>query len=448
MVILYLVTYIFAFLYTVNFSNKNVRFICFIWVLSTFLYSYNGIIQLLFNGKYSASAEFFLLYTAISLLFTIIGMRIGSLINIPYFIINEKKIIYYPSKLAYLVLLFLMICLFVLTLEYMPPISSIFTLNRYEYIKLEINPSLPAAFLANVVSGYMTAFSVNKGLFDYFKPFKELKNSLKLLIIKFQISFPNLIIFLTLIPFLLVLILYLARGDRNPILLFLAPLIASLIKIEKIKIKRLLQLSIIAFSMVQIVEIVRSLGVTLFLKLLFDDYTYEIGNQIQNILVGGGEFISSIRSFHIYLANNYEFNNYINDFPGHSIIFGPILNFFKTLKIVDNYTTIAGEFAVLYGKSWGLGFSHQLESFINFGLLGPLFYYIPLGILLTWIGRISALNKSVFWRSIYYLLIPILINMQRIDLAVLSKLYLYSVFGVIFYSAINIPFNKYYLKND
>ena len=270
MIILYLIAYIFAFIYTANFTNQNVRFICFLWVLSSFLYSYNGIIQLIFNGKYSGSAEIFLLYTAIALLFTIIGMRIGNYINIPNFLLKEKRIIFYPSKFAYFILLFLMICLFVLTLKYMPPLSYAFTLNRWEYIKLGINPSLPAAFLSLVVSGYMTAFSINKSFFNYSKGFRELKNFINLLIIKLQISFQNLIILLTLIPFLLVIVLYIARGDRNPILIFLSPLITSLIKIEKIKIKRLLQISFIVFIMAQVGEIVRSIGISLFLKLLFD----------------------------------------------------------------------------------------------------------------------------------------------------------------------------------
>ena len=106
--------------------------------------------------------------------------------------------------------------------------------------------------------------------------------------------------------------------------------------------------------------------------------------------MGSGEFTTPLKTFDIYLKNKFEFDSTINQFPGFSYLVDVPLNFLGTFKLAENTTTIAGEFSELFGsKGMGIGFSHQLEAFINFGWLGSFLPYFVFGLIIGLVSKLA-----------------------------------------------------------
>ena len=429
-----------------SFKNPYARFLSSFWVLSVFLYSYSAIFQIILKGKYSEYAPSFLLFTSFSILFTIVGFIFGqknksysSKIN--SFNGTHNKPLISSLFVSVLILAIINIIFFKETSN----LSELFTLTRYEIVTQQDTPSLIIGVLSLVIAGFLAALfshiSFNNRLNGTKKsnPYLVISNPKKLN--KRKILYIS-------IGFLLAVfsIFLLARGDRNPLLILFVPFIAAKFKIEETNPKFIFLIFLGGFVSAQLFDIIRSVSIIGFINNLSGIETNQpLKISINSLLFDGGEFLTPLKTFSTYLANNFYFDSALNYFPGYSYTLGVLFNFLQSFGLVVENQTIAGSFSQIFAsKGMGIGFSHQLEAYINFRWVGTIIPYLPLGFLLGRLSAISYVKKGIFWTSIYYLLIPILVNLQRIDFAVSSKLLVYSLVGIFIYCFMNreLPYKK------
>ncbi len=450
MIIFFITVIIFSLTYTLSFKKSLKRFLISFWILSIFIYSYSGITQIIFGGIYQDSAEKFLLFTSFSIISALLGFRFSEKINTNYLNkIFSKNNITRPNMKSLLIIIFLLVILNISYFKLMPSFSEMFTYSRYQYIKEFDNPNSFISVINLVLSGFLSALGTHISLNrNYIKTgYLGLKYQF-LNLKKFRLS-KRYILYLIILFLTFILLAYLiARGDRNPILILVLPFIASRLNIENTKKSTLIFFFIFAVIIAQFLDIFRAITFnTLFDIILGNTVEKRIVFPINDLLLGSGEFITPLKTFDIYLNNKFDFDSIVFKFPGFSYILGIPLNFLRTLGLADNGLTLAGKFSNIFGsKGMGLGFSHQLEAYINFGWLGSFVPYFAIGLSIGLFSRLVSYG-NIFWRSIYYTFIPIIINMQRIDMAVSMKLFFYSAVGIVLYYSINLGGNMI-IKND
>ncbi len=444
MIFFFITVIIISLTYTLSFKKNLKRFLISFWILSVFIYSYTGIPQIVFDGVYQDSAEKFLLFTSFSIISALLGFRFSEKININYLNrIFARKNIIRPNINSLFIIIFLLVITNYSYFKLMPSFGEMFTYSRYQYIKEFDNPNSLISVMNLVLSGFLSALGTHISFnMHFFKSgFLGLKHQF--------INFINLrlskryILYLIILFFTIILLAYLvARGDRNPILILILPFLASRLNIENIKKSTLILFFIFAVIIAQFLDILRAITFgTLFNIILGNQIEKNIVFPINDLLLGSGEFITPLKTFDIYLNNKFDFDSIVFKFPGFSYILGIPLNFLRTLGLADNGLTLAGRFSNIFGsRGMGLGFSHQLEAYINFGWLGAFVPYFLIGLFIGLISRLVSYG-NIFWRSIYYTFIPIMINMQRIDMAVSMKLFFYSSVGIVLYYSINLRSN-------
>lgn len=212
--------------------------------------------------------------------------------------------------------------------------------------------------------------------------------------------------------FILISFTLLVRGNRNFLMLILLPILIFIL-LKKGYLKNYLVFGLF-FAFIfsgQLIDIFRAVGL----------YSIFQGEQINSEVwfkgLSAGEFGATIRSFEFYMDKEFNFESFL----GKSYLIDPFLNMATTLGIP--FDVLSYKLAVAMspkGVLYGYGFSPQLESILNFGLIGgPLVYFI-FGFFARLIDIIKTKNILLFSASLY--LLPIIINMQRIDFAVAIKL--------------------------
>lgn len=203
----------------------------------------------------------------------------------------------------------------------------------------------------------------------------------------------------------MVFLFMLLRGYRSGIaLVFLAPLM-YLLHCERWGISKFFGVAIVILLCGQLIDYVRAAG---FENALTVDLYHALSI---------GEFGQTARGFDIYFHANEPFNYRF----GTTYIWDAVNNMATTFGFLfAPMSTTLSEIGSGSGKMIGFGFSHQLESYINFGYFGPIFY-IFIGIMFNHINTFSE-RESLVLRSIYYLMFPFLLIAQRIDFPVLFKI--------------------------
>lgn len=215
-----------------------------------------------------------------------------------------------------------------------------------------------------------------------------------------------------LIPFTIVIFSLLVRGNRNYLMLVLMPIIVIyLIKKGYLNTNFVILFFLVFIFSGQLIDILRAAG-------LYSVFTGEqINPAVWSMGLSVGEFGSTIRSFEFYLSNGFKFDLLL----GKSYLLDTILNMATTLGFP--FEVLSYKLAVAMsarGQLFGFGFSHQLESILNFGFIGGPLVYFFFGFFLKYIDSIKTENIFTFILSIY--LLPIIINFQRIDFAVAVKI--------------------------
>ena len=435
---------IFSLIYCFSFKNPYARFLASFWVLSVFLYSYAAVFQIMFEGRYSEFAAPFLFFTSFSIIFTILG-----------FVFGEKKILFaYKSnslKEKYRIpfnssLFIAILILLVLNIQFLsdtPDLKNLFTLARYEIITEQDTPNLIVGVLSLFVAGYLSALFSDLSSIKRKKIIKK-DNSFFVIGIPTKLNISKALYISIGILLASFSVFLLARGDRNPLLILFVPFLAAKFKIEEIKPKFIILIFLLGFLIAQLFDVIRAISIVGFINNVAGIETdQELNVSISSLLYNSGEFLTPLKTFNTYLNNNFDFDSYINNPPGYSYTIGVLFNFLQTFGLADENQTIAGSFSKVFAdEGMGIGFSHQLEAFINFRWIGIIIPYFPLGLLLGRLSSLSFFKKGIFWISTYYLSFPIIVNLQRIDFAVSSKLFVYSFLGIFVYCLINkkLPF--------
>lgn len=213
--------------------------------------------------------------------------------------------------------------------------------------------------------------------------------------------------YLFLFFFFLVCLSLLLRGNRNFLLFILAPvLIFYLNKINFFNIRNTLFLFFGFLFLGQIIDIVRAVGIFYIADIPLDVFAKGIS---------AGEFGQTARSFDFYMKGEF-LKSYIY---GKSYIIDPILNLATTLGFP--FEVLSYKLAVAMSKDqlFGFGFSHQLESLVNFGFFGPI-VYLFFGYFIILFDNLKSKSSFFYILSLYFY--ALIINMQRIDFAVIIKL--------------------------
>ena len=212
--------------------------------------------------------------------------------------------------------------------------------------------------------------------------------------------------------FIFILFSLLVRGNRNFLMLILLPiLIFVLLKKGYLKSYIVFGLFFAFIFSGQIIDILRAVG-------LYSVFQGEpINSEVWLKGLSAGEFGATIRSFNFYMDKQFNFELFL----GKTYLVDPFLNMATTLGIPFDVLSYKLALAMSpRGVLFGYGFSPQLESILNFGLLGGPLVYFVFGFFTRLIDILKTKNILLFSVSLY--LLPILINMQRIDFAVAIKL--------------------------
>ena len=208
----------------------------------------------------------------------------------------------------------------------------------------------------------------------------------------------------------------LLRGNRNPLmLLFLPVLVYSLVSINLFKFRILFFLGFIGYFIADYIDGFRANGLT---KVLENDDTIARSYDLKSI----GEFGVQNRVWDWVIGPNWDFNNF---YFGATYFIHPFLNVLTSVGV--NFTTISGQYSNSLSspdKVVGIGFSPYVESFINFGYLGP-FFFIIIGFLLAYINNkhvLNVKNDSILKYRLFFIF-PLILNFHRIDFSILFKFY-------------------------
>ena len=212
----------------------------------------------------------------------------------------------------------------------------------------------------------------------------------------------------------------LVRGNRNFLMLCLLPILVLILMQTKNLKPGLVMLLFFGFIFSgQLIDIIRAVGI----------YSVFSGEQINPEVwlkgISAGEFGATIRSFDFYLNNEFKFDRLL----GKSYLVDPFLNMITTLGL--SFDVLSYKLAVAMsprGVLFGYGFSPQLESILNFGFIGGPLVYFFLGFFIRLLDVIKTKNIIAFATSLY--LLPIFVNMQRIDFAVVIKLSAIPIFVI------------------
>lgn len=207
--------------------------------------------------------------------------------------------------------------------------------------------------------------------------------------------------------FLILCLSLLVRGNRNFLLFALAPVLIYYLNMYRLlTFKNTLILFIGFIGFAQLIDIIRAVG--------FYSIS-EIPVEVFQKGLSTGEFGSTIRSFDYYMQEEFIPELLL----GKSYLIDPILNMATTLGFPFEVLSYKLAVAMSGDQLIGFGFSPQLESLINFGIFGPMVYLV-FGYVLAKIDNLK--NKSVYVSILCFYLYAIIINMQRIDFAVVIKL--------------------------
>ena len=221
-------------------------------------------------------------------------------------------------------------------------------------------------------------------------------------------------------------IFYLLRGSRNSAGMMIISLIGVYFYSKPINIKKLLLFCLLTYFVIYGVGVVRSFGFSrlndvAFQLEMFDPLKQEFGTNYSVFT----KWKETGRDDGLLLGKSYTSDVLINMVP---MRFWP-----------DRPPTAATQFSMGYfGKVYkgeltlGLGFSPVVESLMNFGYMGIIPVFALFCCLVTFLES-WFMRKGAWGIVCYAFMIPTMINWNRIDMAILLKIFIiFSVVSKIF----------------
>ena len=418
MVVFFLFLLISPILLSLRFSNPYLRAILLVWSSLSFLYQLSPLY--LASQSSSIYPAQYLIYSFFSSVFILLGALLP-LNFFSYFTFNLKRIQFPSISLIYhsvgLFAAFFLFVILVLRSKYIFLLSLNDNL-RFGATQLDFSIGPLGFVLITTVSSFLLTYCDQdtslKSILPNATLFRRHRYNIKLSSFLFSI-------FLLLV--LASLLLLLARGDRNSLLFLLLPFLLRFFNVILINpYKILLAMNVTAFGSL-LLERYRSLALLQIIE--------NPSLAFQFINISEGEFAMQYQNLERILPLSENVNTFGSNFiPYKSILVDPIVNLLNPLFSFD-FLSLAAEYSSIYGEGYGLGFSHQLESALNFSWFAMLLYYLPLGIFFRTLSGFAVSNKF-FLRYSYFLFFPILFNLFRIDLSVCVKLYVYSLIPLFF----------------
>lgn len=200
-------------------------------------------------------------------------------------------------------------------------------------------------------------------------------------------------------------ILFILRGNRNLLAICFLPYLIYLFNTKRIKPFYLTFIFIFFISIGQLLDLIRAIGFN------------NLDNLKVNFIPSEGEFGQTIRGIDLYFSS---YHNYL--LLGRTYSFDVISNFLTTFGY--SFIPLSTITSTLWSDNiiYGYGFSHQLESYINFNIFG-IFIYLIFGSIVAIIDNLRHSTK-ISSLSLHYLFYPFLLNFQRIDFPVLLKIFM------------------------
>ena len=406
--LLNIIILLFLYLY----RNKNIIFIKF-YFICFYIYFLPGYID--YNNNQITLSKYYITYVSLSNIFLILGFMLLNR-NTPKFKKEHVSNKHSFTNFHFFFLLVLLLTLFFKISE----IGWSFQGLLQAYLKSESE----SEYNISIIQNFLSIFLISCNIFFW----TEAKNRT----------------FLSKTNTMLVLIIglfFLLRGNRNPLmLLFLPILIYFLIEKNYFKFRYLLFFGLLAYFIADYLDAFRANG----LGFLIDNKT-TISRSYE--LKSVGEFGVQNRVWDWIIGPNWNFNNF---YFGSTYIIHPILNILTSVGL--NFITISGQYSNLLSspdKIVGIGFSPYVESYINFGIFGPI-AFIFIGILLAFINNTHNNNliKNRYLKYRLLFLFPLILNFNRIDFAVLLKFFfIYWLSNKILYFFL-IKFNFQYENNN
>ena len=221
----------------------------------------------------------------------------------------------------------------------------------------------------------------------------------------------------TLAALVVVAVLLLIRGSRNPFLLAFLPSIGILYRHRAFPLGRALLVVLFAYASFQTIAIVRNVGL---LNRMDAEIQVSFYDPIRSELGTSYNVWSAAKTTPFFDERHW----------GKTFFWTSIANMVPSPIWPGRPVTIATDLSFYYferGGSetevFGLGFSPVLEALLNFGIMGiaPWFFALGLGLrkIESWLEELGGWAICA-WAA----LLPIAINVQRIDAAIAVKLYL------------------------
>jgi len=212
----------------------------------------------------------------------------------------------------------------------------------------------------------------------------------------------------------LVAVVLLLRGNRNPFILLTFPALGVVMQNRPLMLKQGFVLFLVGYAFFQTIAIVRNVGV-----INREDVDFHL------------EYYDPLRS---ELGTSYKVWTAAQTTPffnerrwGATIFADSIVNQVPATFWPDRPMTAAAKLSFYYYERageevFGLGYSPVLEAYLNFGIYGLFPWFTLFMLALVRFERFLE-GRGIFGLCAWAALLPIVINIQRIDAAVALKLY-------------------------
>jgi oligosaccharide repeat unit polymerase len=212
----------------------------------------------------------------------------------------------------------------------------------------------------------------------------------------------------------IVAIVLLIRGNRNPFMLLMFPALGVVMQNRPLKLKWGFVLFLAIYASFQSIAIVRNVGL---INRSDIDLQMDYYDPLRSELGTSYNVWTAARTTPFFHERCW----------GATIFADSIVNLVPATFWPDRPLTAAAKLSVYYYESageevFGLGYSPVLEAYLNFGIYGLFPWFTLLMLALVRLERFLE-RGGIFGICAWAALLPIVINMQRIDAAVVLKLY-------------------------
>jgi oligosaccharide repeat unit polymerase len=228
---------------------------------------------------------------------------------------------------------------------------------------------------------------------------------------------------------------FLIRGSRNFAIMTVLPIAAILMYGRSIPVIKSLIIVSISFVAFQFLAYARNFGV--------NDLSAMSGLEVRDFAPDNSELVTSFNVYTLYdqIGHYYEMKY------GQTYTVDALVNLVPRFLWRNRPYSISEDFTRVYLNSdvvnEGFGFSPMVEAIINFGFWGIPFVFFVAGYFICFLSSLLVKRGSYTSLLSWAMIIPFVINWNRIDFSTTSKMYLIfvSLFGIY-----DIVSTKYLLK--